>query len=444
MATEFIVETIHEETIKPASPTPSSLNTFKLSVMDQLAPLVHVPLIFWYPNDTDACGVDDFAKAKERTQRLKKSLSQTLARFYPFAGRMKMSSNFIECNDEGVDYIEARVNCLLQDILKQPNGKLLRKLIPVPFKSGEAATGRVLLVKVNFFECGGMAIVVCISHKIADMSTMSTFIKSWAAMARSSSQVVLPELKSPSSLFPPMDLPTAAFKMELNKGGNFRTRRFVFNASKILMLKAKAASTDVTQPTRVEAVIALLWKCAMAAATSNRGGLTQPSALAQVASLRKRMNPPVPDNCIGNLLGMFAAQTPDSETELQGLVHQLRKGIRELNENYVSKLQGGDAVSAILETLQAYADLASERDEVDFYSCSSWCRFGLYEVDFGWGKPRWVSHSGVTPPQLLTLMDSSDGEGIEAWMSLSEAEMGFFERNEELLQFASVNPSVIA
>ncbi|XWS69160.1 hypothetical protein CRYUN_Cryun04dG0155900 [Craigia yunnanensis] len=35
-----------------------------------------------------------------------------------------------------------------------------------------------------------------------------------------------------------------------------------------------------------------------------------------------------------------------------------------------------------------------------------------------------------------------DGQGIEAW-TLNETEMAFFERNEELLAFASVNPSVI-
>ncbi|XVF85153.1 hypothetical protein PTKIN_Ptkin17bG0095700 [Pterospermum kingtungense] len=436
MAMEFTVETIHEETIKPASPTPPSLNTFHLSRIDQISP-VYIPLILWYPNDIDAGVVDDFGKCKERSQRLKKSLSQTLGGFYPFAGRMR--SNFIECNDEGVDYIEARVNCLLQDIFKQPNVELQKKLIPIQMESGEAATGRVLLVKVNFFECGGIAIGICISHKIADMFTLSIFVKSWAAMAQDSSQVVLPELLSLSSLFPPMDLPSEATEMEVN-GEKFPTRRLVFDASKILMLKAKAASTDVPQPTRIEVVTALLWKCAMAAATSNRGGLTQPSALAQTVNLRKRMNPPQPENCIGNLVSFFIAQTQDFETELQGLVHQLRNGIREFGENSARRL----AFSGILERIQEFSNLYMRGDEIDFYTCSSWCRFELYGADFGWGKPRWVCHVGALHPKLFILVDSSDGEGIEAWVCLSKDEMAFLECNEELLQFASVNPSVIA
>ncbi|XWS34640.1 hypothetical protein CRYUN_Cryun21dG0055000 [Craigia yunnanensis] len=102
-------------------------------------------------------GDDAFAKAKERSQRLEKSLSKTLARFYPFFAR-RISGSLIDCNDEGVDYIEARVNYLLQDIFKQPDGELLRKLLTVQLESTEAATGHILLARVNFFECGGMAI----------------------------------------------------------------------------------------------------------------------------------------------------------------------------------------------------------------------------------------------------------------------------------------------
>ncbi|XWS69161.1 hypothetical protein CRYUN_Cryun04dG0156000 [Craigia yunnanensis] len=343
MTMELVIETIDKETIKPSSPTPLSLKIFNLSLMDQVAPTMYIPLIFWYPNDTDA--VDDhFAKAKERSKRLKESLSQTLSRFYHFAGRIS-----------GVDYIQARVNCLLQDILKEPDAELLRKLLPIPMESTEAAE-RILLVKVNFFECGGMAIGVSISHKIADLSTAYIFIKSWTAMAQGSSEVVS-ELETLLSLFPPMDLP--AFQVEF-KRQKFATTRLVFDPSKISMLKAQAASTDMPQPTRVEAVAALIWKCAMAASTINRGGFTKPSVLFQVVNLRKRMKPPLPQNFIGNLIYGFIAQTtPDCETELEGLVQKLRNGIREFSEKSVRKLQGQGSVvlSAILERLKNLQNL---------------------------------------------------------------------------------------
>lgn len=44
---------------------------------------------------------------------------------------------------------------------------------------------------------------------------------------------------------------------------------------------------------------------------------------------------------------------------------------------------------------------------------------------------------------LITLMDTSDGDGIEARLTLREEDMAIFENNEERLAYASPNPSVI-
>ncbi|OMO60390.1 Transferase [Corchorus capsularis] len=252
MAMEFIVENIHNEIIKPSSPTPLHLKVSELSLLDQMTPTVFVPLIFFYPNDDN----NDFAKAEARSQLLKRSLSETLTRFYPFAGRI-ISCSSIECNDEGVDFVETRVNCRLQDILKNPVGESLAKLLPSQMGS---KTKPFLLVKVNIFECGGMAIGISFWHKVADLSTMKLFIKTWAAMAQGySSEVVFPDLTTIPSLFPPLDFPVNAKEMDpLIQLPKIGSRRLVFDASKISTLKAQAASRDVPQPTRVEAVAALI------------------------------------------------------------------------------------------------------------------------------------------------------------------------------------------
>lgn len=42
---------------------------------------------------------------------------------------------------------------------------------------------------------------------------------------------------------------------------------------------------------------------------------------------------------------------------------------------------------------------------------------------------------------IIVLVDTKDGEGIEAWLTLDEQEMALFEVNEEILQFACFNPS---
>lgn len=80
--------------------------------------------------------------------------------------------------------------------------------------------------------------------------------------------------------------------------------------------------------------------------------------------------------------------------------------------------------------------MASEKG-VPCYSFSSWVRFGFYEVDFGWGKPTYVRTIGVPIKNVVILMGTKDGDGLEAWVTLTTSNMVQFEQNPELLEFAS-------
>ena len=83
-------------------------------------------------------------------------------------------------------------------------------------------------------------------------------------------------------------------------------------------------------------------------------------------------------------------------------------------------------------------------DTINFYTISSWCKFPLYEADFGWGKPTWVTVGDLFQfPNIIILTDTRDGDGIEAWVSLTEEDMAIFETNQELLTFGSLNPSAL-
>ncbi|CAL9026154.1 unnamed protein product, partial [Prunus brigantina] len=100
-------------------------------------------------------------------------------------------------NDHGAGFIESKVNCPIRKVLDKPDFGILEQLIPVAIKSKSVEAGHLLLVQVNLFECGGLTIGVSISHKVADASTLSTFIKSWATIAlgsasTASDQVLLP------------------------------------------------------------------------------------------------------------------------------------------------------------------------------------------------------------------------------------------------------------
>ncbi|KAK3005506.1 hypothetical protein RJ639_016065 [Escallonia herrerae] len=64
--------------VKPSVSTPSHLRSCKLSFFDQLAPQLHVPLVFFYP-------ASDGTKDESSCDHLEKALSETLSRFYPLS-----------------------------------------------------------------------------------------------------------------------------------------------------------------------------------------------------------------------------------------------------------------------------------------------------------------------------------------------------------------------
>ncbi|KAL3350292.1 hypothetical protein AABB24_023003 [Solanum stoloniferum] len=93
--------------VKPSTPTPNHLRTLKLSLFDQSAPHIFVPILFHYLPNSER--ITD----QIRCDKLQKSLAQTLTKFYPLAGRFSKDDTSIHCNDQGVEYVESKVNAIL-------------------------------------------------------------------------------------------------------------------------------------------------------------------------------------------------------------------------------------------------------------------------------------------------------------------------------------------
>ena len=195
------VQIISKQNVKPSSPRPSPLRNFKLSLLDQLVTVPYAPILLFYPMNKKAS--TSYLDVPKRLELLKKSISETLTHFYPLAGKIKDELS-IDCNDEGAYYVEAQVNCHLSEFLRQPDLLLVHQFFPCELPP--KAVTDVANFQVNVFECGGIAIGICISHRIVDGAALSTFLKAWSATARGSKEAIIyPEFVS-SSLFPANDL----------------------------------------------------------------------------------------------------------------------------------------------------------------------------------------------------------------------------------------------
>ncbi|KAI3946326.1 hypothetical protein MKW98_010450 [Papaver atlanticum] len=466
------VEIVSKEIIKPSSPIPHHLRNFKLSLLDQLLPPLYVPIVIFYSNDDDH-PFSSHGSQCTKSDILKKSLSETLTKFYPIAGRIK-DNILVDCTNEGVDYIETKVNGLMSDFMSVD---VVHQLSPSHILAdiNGAAEQAQLVVQVNMFECGGVAISVCLSHKVVDACTAMTFLNAWAANARGvhAEGIVYPTFDS-SSIFPalPMERQVPPFEPDdAVKGENVITKRFIFHAAGVSSLREKIAasrsgsSVFSKYPTRVEAISALIWKTFMdidrvkmrlSSPPSTKTPVTLKSLLNFAVNLRTRLDPPLPQASFGNVImdataeSMTTATTNDDDESskdfaktLDGLVGQLREAVNEINGDYIRKLKDGDTDflksignSSHLRNISAGGD---DDGGIKVQVCwiSSLSRFPFYETDFGWGKPCWIAcnTTGEYKNSLL-IMDTKCGTGIEAWVSLEEEDMSIFEENHQLLHYA--------
>ncbi|GJZ05465.1 transferase, chloramphenicol acetyltransferase-like domain protein [Tanacetum coccineum] len=380
-------------------------------------------------------------------------MSETLTRFYPFAGKYTNEIH-IDCNDEGVYYVETQVDGDLSSFIAKPDYKLLPSLLPVPPNAKVPTLGYYLvMIQVNFFSCGGVAISMSNSHKLVDGGTYMTFLNSWASAAKGdkqniiypnfvSSSLFLANTKTPS--YPSFPLSSLAVAPMIMNKGKCVTKRFRFDASALQTLKAKA--NESVSATRVVAVTSLIWKCATSAARKLNG--ERPSILQIAVNIRGRFATPLPRNAIGNIVwnGVARCDEPNHTLTLDTLVGHINAAVAKIDSKFVEQFNGEQGADKVIDEVRLLGAQMSSYD-ADYYSTSSMCNYGMYEADFGWGKPVWSSCYGYSNNDVplygnaIMLMDTSTGDGIEAWVTLSQDEMAILEGDPDLLLYASVEPS---
>ncbi|KAL4581228.1 hypothetical protein LXL04_017438 [Taraxacum kok-saghyz] len=434
---------VSREIIKPSSPTPSHLKTYNLSVADQFISNTYMPMIAFFPKNTR-----NQLTSHDQTLDLKNSLSQTLTKYYPFAGRFeKVAPSFVDCNDNGAEFLEASIDSTLSDFLQNSNHEDLDQFFPfglVYCKSKNLEIGISdevipLAVQVNYFECGGVAVAVSMSHKIADASSVVHFMNDWAKITRFSfdnqKQESLVDPKFMSFEYMNMNCTGLSHDLESN---DCVTRSFMFPNSMINEIKSnlvKSMAEESGEPiinpiSRVEVLNWHLYKCSMKAAIENNSGLFKPSGVNHLINLRGKMMEPLHEKSIGNfVLAMEILTKKESEMRPYLFISELKR----------KKVQY-HGFRNIETVLGLYSHAALELDEEqkrfdDMYICSSTCRFSAYEINFGWGKPVKVTFAGNIRKNSFILMDTPKSDGIEALVCLGKQDMKIIQSDHELLAF---------
>ncbi|CAI0392111.1 unnamed protein product [Linum tenue] len=241
----------------------------------------YVPLVFFYKNPAPTEGEKIF-------DLLKSSLAHALTRFYPLAGRLLSSPSgslpVVHCNDEGVPFTFAAGGGESLDSFLRGGPEIvdsLQRFLPFPAHMVGTPAGIESAPQIAFratvFPCGGVAIGVCLLHKVIDGHTVADFMRLWAAIVRGGNERAVAGGCGPFAhnrgatwLFPARvgDVVPSVEDLECEGGGKKKnvTRRFVFDEEAVSSLKVRARSERLPKPGRSEAVGGLLWKSAVDAA----------------------------------------------------------------------------------------------------------------------------------------------------------------------------------
>ncbi|XP_074291770.1 stemmadenine O-acetyltransferase-like [Silene latifolia] len=445
------VKIISRETVKPSTLTPPHLRIFNLSMIDQISAPLHVSSLIFYNPTTETQPLD--------ITGLKVALSQTLSQFYPLAGRCKDDSTII-CNDEGATFVVAHVNCSLSAVLSSPQKlDFLSKFQFCPPKD-ILSTGKQhiselvhLAFQVNVFSCGGVVIGCYMLHKILDGTSFGLFFKYWSALARKNyDDLIQPDFDSTVTVFPPF-LPEQKEKEEpVNPDYKYYIptddslkivgKGFIFSDAALTKLKAMATSEYVPNPTRFESVLGFIWERCLAA-ESEMSKHNEAPVLLFAADIRKRVGAPLSENSIGNLVANPIA-FGKTGVRLPELVAEIHDAILKVKDETVNEFISGGAEAVLAHRGKLGGYLAEYKKGT--YLVSSWCRNGLNEADFGFGKPSIivfpVTDGEIIPARrnFISLTDYNDADGTSgtaAWIYLEEKEMQILESNQEFLALAS-------
>nr|GEV23541.1 transferase, chloramphenicol acetyltransferase-like domain protein [Tanacetum cinerariifolium] len=288
------------------------------------------------------------------------------------------------------------------------------------------------------FECGGVALGVNASHKIADASTLSTFIIEWAAMNRKEYEIEStgPSFNS-STLFPGRCFGSAPLRLITEDMSSKYIRMILsFNESAISKLKAKAMANGnicTKYYSKVQLVSSILWKAFIDVdrATNN---IPKNYILLQAVSLRGKTASFIPRNSCGNILAVCSTEAGNAETS-EELADLLTNNVKKTINSFSNVCHDSeDGQTTIINSITLKDVNIQESTHV--LTVTSWSKFPFYEADFGFGKPTWVAPGSFAIQNSACLMDDAQGNGVDAHFLVEVENVPYFERALKIISFA--------
>ncbi|CAJ2673963.1 unnamed protein product [Trifolium pratense] len=377
----FTVKRHAPEFVKPSKTTPHTIKLLS-DIDDQDGLRFQIPLIQFYRYDPNM-------KGKDPVDVIRKALSKTLVFYYPFAGRLREGpcrKLMVDCNDEGVLFIEADADVRLEqfgDALQPPFPCLNELLFDVP-GSSEVLNTPLLLIQVTRLKCGGFIFALRLNHAISDAAGLTQFMSALGEISLG--------MKAPSiapvwkrELLNARDPPrVTCFHREYEQIPNTKGtiiplddmahRSFFFGPTELAAIRALLPHHQ-QQHSNFEILTACLWRCRTIALHPDTD---EEVRIICIGDMRSKFNPPLPNGYYGNVIAFPVAVTTAGkliENPLGYALELVKKAKADITQEY----------------MHSVADLMVIKNRPHFtvarsFLVSDVSRLKVRDVDFGWGK----------------------------------------------------------
>ncbi|KAL3683964.1 hypothetical protein R1sor_001986 [Riccia sorocarpa] len=432
---------------------------FPLSNMDRLMPSIYEQAYFVYES-TKGRSFGDIVLS------LKRTLAEVLVPFYPLAGRMRNPEDGIynvHCDGTGAEFAEAYADCDLEELdYHQPSPELGRKLAPVRIFASEDGSLPPVCIQITRFRCGGVIVGCSFHHQVVDVYSGDMFLKAWSQSMRNQPISKLPyhwrsllQARSPPratldhsneyrvKLKNESRTPVRVKTTEEEKDSQpIVSRTFHFDNKALGDLKRETSQNGKYGPfTTTECTSTYLWRLIMKANGLERDGNAKGRMIMSVDGRKRLQSPCIPEDYFGNMIAISSSECTMGEFVDQPLAHAVQKVQKSIaktasDENFRSlidfvELHRGSIVMPNVNVFKEKVVIAS--------SC---IHLGMYEIDFGWGRPQFAGFAAVPEGigNFVILLPSPLGYGnLNASIHLRADHMEKLENDPEFEPIVTAN-----
>ncbi|XP_022773759.1 phenolic glucoside malonyltransferase 1-like [Durio zibethinus] len=393
--------------------------------------------------------------------KLKQSLSLTLLHYLPLSGNLKWPSNAPKpiisyTPNDGVSLTVAESDADFDRL--SSNGIYeaveLHPLIPQLITSNDSAS--IIAVQITLFPDKGFSIGIIAHHTVLDGKTTTMFMKSWAYLCKQGNREnspLPPELtpffdrgviKDPTGLDLDMlylnqwltsngsESDTTghkSLKVSSDKGEASNLVRATITITpddfKKMRERLLSKSSDSSKQLHLSTFVLTLAYVTTCIVKARGGEGDRTVYLGFTADCRPRLDLPVPENYFGN------CNTPIFEVLKARHFMDFENGFAftaEKVSNMVKGLTDKGVFAGAKDKLTPVFDVAKEpAGSAQIISVAGSPRFGVYETDFGWGRPWKVAVVSIEKNEAISMAESRDGrKGIEVGLAFRKHEMERF------------------